>query len=81
MAQEKAKEVRGPGPGGRGPRGPRPKIKNPGKMFARIMGYVFKYYKVLWLIAIGSIFVSVLCNVQGTLFMQTMIDDYIYPLM
>ena len=81
MAQEKVKEVRGPGPGGRGPRGPRPKIKNPGKMFARIMSYVFKYYKIPWFIATGCIFVSVLCNVQGTLFTQTLIDDYILPLL
>ena len=32
-----------------GPRGgrrgmPRPKVENPGKLFSRIMGYVFKFY-------------------------------------
>ena len=40
------KENMGPvpkGPGARG-RGPRPKIENPGKLFKRIMKYVFKYY-------------------------------------
>ena len=31
------------------------------------------------LVLIG-IFVSVLANVQGTMFMKTMIDDYIIPL-
>ena len=81
MPQEKVREVRGPGPGGRGPHGPRPKLKNPGKMFARIINYVFQYYKIPWLIAIGCIFASVLCNVQGTLFTQTLIDDYILPLL
>ena len=81
MPQEKVREVRAPGPGGRGPRGPRPKIKNPGKMFARILSYVFRYYKIPWFIAIGCIFVSVLCNVQGTLFTQTLIEVYILPLL
>ncbi len=28
------------GPMGKGPRGPKPKIKNPGKLFARLMGYI-----------------------------------------
>ena len=40
MADEKVREVKGPGP--RGQRGmPRPKIKNPGKLLKRLMGYVF----------------------------------------
>ncbi|MGN0984734.1 MAG: ABC transporter ATP-binding protein [Gemmiger sp.] len=76
---EKAKVVQGPGH--RGPRGPRPKIENPGKVFKRILGYVFKYYKVPYLIAIACIFVNVLCNLQGTWFMQTLIDGYILPML
>ncbi len=79
MAQENAKVVNGPGP--RRMRGPRPKIENPGKVFGRIMGYMFKYYKWPWFFAMGCIVVSVLCNVQGTLFMQTLIDGYITPLL
>ena len=31
-------------PGPRGPQGPKPKIKNPGKLFARLMGFIFKKY-------------------------------------
>ena len=41
-----------PGPG-RGPKGPKPKIKNPGKLFARLMGYVFKRYGVLYILAVS----------------------------
>ncbi|MCI6248098.1 ABC transporter ATP-binding protein/permease, partial [bacterium] len=79
MAQEKAKVVKGPGPGG--PRGPRPKIENPGKVFKRILGYVFKFYKIPVIVVVCCIFISVLANVQGTLFMQKLIDDYILPLL
>ena len=68
-----------PGPG-RGPKGPKPKIKNPGKLFARLMGYVFKRYGILYILVIIGILLSVLCNTQGTMFMQTLIDDYITPM-
>lgn len=70
-----------PGPGGRGPRGPRPKVKNPGKLFARLMSYILKNYAIHCLIVIVCIFITVLASVQGTLFMQTLIDGYILPLM
>ena len=76
---EKAKEVKGPG--NRGPRGPRPKIKNPGKILKRIMGYVLKYYKIPVIVVVFCIFISVFASVQGTLFMQKLIDDYILPLL
>ncbi len=67
------------GPGGRGPIGPRPKIKNPGKLLMRLMKYVFKDYAIHYILVILFIFVSVFANIQGTLFMQTLIDDYITP--
>ena len=67
-----------PGPMGGGRRrqmGAKPKVKNPGKILGRILGYTFKNYKI------HMIIVSVLANVQGTLFIQSLIDDYITPLM
>lgn len=67
------------GPGGRGPMGPKPKIKNPGKLFMRLMKYVFKDYGIHYILVILFIFVSVFANIQGTLFTQTLIDDYITP--
>lgn len=65
----------------RGPRGPKPKIKNPGKLFARLMGFIFKKYLPACIIVVICIFVSVLANVQGTMFTKNLIDDYIVPLL
>lgn len=72
-----------PGPmgGRRRQMGKRPKVKNPGKILGRILGYTFKNYKIHMIIVFICIIVSVLANVQGTLFIQSLIDDYITPLM
>ena len=67
-----------PGPG---MRGPKPKVKNPGKLLMRILAYVMKSYKFSCIIVAVCIFVSVIANVQGTMFMQTLIDDYILPML
>jgi ATP-binding cassette subfamily B protein len=72
------KEVKGPGP--KGPRGPRPKIKNPGKLFFRLLKYVMQKYTLHCIVVLVCIIVSVLANVQGTMFIQTLIDDFIEPL-
>lgn len=60
--------------------GAKPKVNNPGKVLARVLGYTFKKYKIHMIIVFICIIVSVLANVQGTLFIQTLIDDYITPL-
>ena len=73
-----------PGPMGGGRRrqmGAKPKVKNPGKNLGRILRYTFKNYKIHMIIVFICIIVSVLANVQGTLFIQSLIDDYITPLM
>ena len=69
------------GPMNRPPRGMKPQVKNPGKLFMRLMNYVFKTYKWHYLSVIILIFISVLANVQGTMFTQRLIDDYITPLL
>ena len=66
---------------GRGPRGPVPKIKNPGKLLMRLMKFVFTKYGIHYIVVFLCIIASVFCSVQGTLFMQTLIDDYIKPMM
>lgn len=76
---ERVKEVK-MGPGSRG-RGPRPKIENPGKILKRLFSYLFKYYGIHLIIVAICILISVLANVQGTLFTKTLIDDYITPLL
>ncbi len=68
------------GPMAKGPRGPKPKIKNPGKLFARLMRYILANYKFHVIFVVIGILVGVLANVQGTLFMQTLIDVYILPM-
>ncbi|MCH5261793.1 MAG: ABC transporter ATP-binding protein [Lachnospiraceae bacterium] len=68
-----------PGPMGRMPRGK--KIENPGKVFKRLMKYVAKNYGPHLVIVAILIFVSVLANVQGTMFIQRLIDDYIAPML
>lgn len=79
MAEERVKEVRGPG--NRHMRGgPRPKIKNPGKLFMRLMSYVFKDYGIHMVLVVGCIILSVVASVQGTMFTKTLIDTYITPL-
>ncbi len=68
------------GPGGKRGMGPMPKIENPGLVFKRIMGYVLKNYAPHCAIVLICIVGSVIANIQGTLFLQTLIDDYITPL-
>ena len=67
-------------PGPRGPQGGKTKIENPGKLFLRLMKYIFSQY--LWhvILVVIFIFIGVLANVQGTMFMQTLIDKYIVPM-
>ena len=76
---ENARPMNGPG-GRRGPRGPKPKVENPGKLFKRLMGYIFKSYTPHVIIVVICIFIGVFASIQGTLFMQTLIDSYIMPL-
>ena len=71
-----------PGPGGRNRgRGPKPKIDHPGKLFGRIMKEIMKNYAPHCVIVLICIFISVLASVQGTMFMKTLIDSYILPLL
>ncbi len=57
----------------------KPTVKNPGQIIKRLMGYVFKRYGFWYFIVIILIFVGVLANVQGTMFMKNLIDEYITP--
>ena len=68
------------GPGG--PRGMRkgPKAKNPLKTLKRIFAIIVKGYPIQCVLVIIGIVVGVLANVYGSLFLQSLIDDYITPL-
>ena len=69
------------GPMGRAPRGVKSQVKNPGKVFMRLMRYVFRKYKWHYLLVMVLICVGVLANVQGTMFQKSLIDDYITPML
>ena len=64
----------------RTPRGMKPTVENPGKIFRRLMDFVFEHYGIQLILVFIFILVSVLANLQGTMFMKTLIDDYINPM-
>ena len=70
-----------------GPHGPnrhaggkRVGAKNPGKTMKRLLSEVMRRYKFHYLLVLVCIVVSTLASVRGTLFTQTLIDDYILPM-
>jgi ATP-binding cassette, subfamily B, multidrug efflux pump len=71
-----------------GPRGPqmrpaltRDSFKGQGKIFGRVMKVVLENYKWPFIAVVVCILATSICTLQGTLFMQTLIDDYILPLL
>jgi ATP-binding cassette subfamily B protein len=77
MSEQRVRTVKGPGPKGLGPK---PKVDNPGKILKRIMGEIFAKYKIQLVLVVLCIILSSLATVRGTMFMQTLIDDYIVPM-
>ena len=57
------------------------KVKNPGKLFCRLMAYIFRKYGIACFLVLVFIVLSVLANTQGTMFMKTLIDSYIIPIL
>lgn len=57
-----------------------PRVENPMKIIKRLMGIVLKNYMPHCIIVLICIFGSAFVSVKGTLFMKTLIDDYILPL-
>ena len=70
------------GPGhGPSPRGMKPMVDNPMGTFKRLMGLVFKDYLVQFIFVCICIVVSVFSSVKGTMFINTLITDFIIPLL
>ena len=80
MAEQNVRTVHGPGPRGNIGR-PRPKVENPGKLIKRVLGEVFKHYAPHCVVVLICIFLAAFANVQASLFLQTLIDDYIAPML
>ena len=55
--------------------------KNGLKSIKRIFGYILKYYKKTFIIVLICVVISSVASVAGSLFLQTLIDDYITPLL
>ena len=78
MAEQRPiRPVRGPG---RGPQGPRPKVENPGKILKRLAGIILGNYALRCAVVLVCIIGSALATVRGTLFLKSLIDDYIGPM-
>lgn len=58
----------------------RPSTKNPFRALKRLFGYMWSGYKIQLIIVIICILLSAFANVQGSLFIQTVIDGYITPM-
>ena len=56
------------------------RVKEPGKLFKRTMSYMLGDYKGRFIIVILCIIFTSATTIIGTLFMRTLIDDYIVPL-
>lgn len=61
-------------------RGAGQKVDNPMKVFNRLLGIILKKHKLQMIVVFICILISVIANVQGTLFIQRLIDDYIEPM-
>lgn len=70
---------RGPMGGGPGKRGMGQKPKNAGKTLSRLLSYIFRYYSLTFLVVVACILISAFASVQGTLFIKTLLDDYVSP--
>lgn len=63
------------------PRGMKPSVDNPMKVFKRIMGFVMKKYAVQFVFVVVCIVVAAFASVRGTMFINTLISDFIKPLL
>lgn len=80
MNAEDAKSLQHAGPHGKPPRGVKIHIEHPGATFARLMKIVMKHYSFLMVVVVICIIMNVYASIQGTLFIQTLIDQYITPM-
>ncbi len=70
MAEQKPKMVRG-----------KPvTVEDPMRILARLFRYLFRYYPFHLLVVLFCIVINVFASIQGTLFIRTLIDSYITPM-
>ena len=69
----------GPGPRGR-MQGPRPKVKNPGKLLKRLFAIVLRSYAPHCILVLLCIACNAYVMVRSALFLERLMDDYIVPM-
>ena len=57
------------------------KTANPGAVLNRVLGYMLHYYKFPFLLVLLCILVSAVATVVAATFPQTLVDDYITPML
>ena len=60
---------------------PNMKRGNPTQVLNRVLRYMLRYYKFQFLLVVLCILVSATVNVSGTSFPQTLVDDYVVPML
>ena len=68
------------GPGGRRPMGGK-RSKNPKKTLNRLMKYIGRDYGIQFGVVLICIALSAVANVAGSMFLKSLIDDYVAPLL
>ena len=58
-----------------------PKVKNPGKIFKRILSMIFEKDSIHVIVVSICVLLNTYASIQGTLFTKTLIDDYIAPML
>lgn len=56
-----------------------PKADKPGQTIGRLVGYIFHYYSLPFIVVVVCILISALASVQGTLFIKTLLDQFVEP--
>ena len=73
--------MRGPGHHGQGgPRGMAAVKSIDPKTVGRLLGYIFRHHKTVMFIVLVCVMLSSVTAVAGSMFLETLIDDYIVPM-
>ena len=59
----------------------RPEKTSATKLISRVIRYMLHYYKILFLLVIVCILITAIATVVGATFPQTLVDDYITPML
>ena len=57
------------------------KPKDMGAAVKRLLSYIFKGYKLNFFLVLICIIISALAGVSGSMFLRSLVDDYITPML